>query len=314
LIQEQQLPPLAEIEAFVAVVRTGSFVRAAASLNLSTSAVSRAVARLEAALGVRLLQRTTRTVALTDEGRAYHMRCEGLLDAFQEASESVRVDRSRLTGRLRVEASSAFGRIVLLPALRSLLDAHPDLTLQIGLSDRVVDLVEEGVDVAVRIGWLPDSSLVAQTVGDTRLMTVAAPSLLGAYPTPRRPADLLRLPRVDFFRPSTGKARPWYFERDGVREELPPTARLSLGSAEALVEAAVQGIGVIQTLDYIVNAQVRAGQLVRLLRRWESPGPPVSVVVPSGRYVSARVREFIALVRDALRDTRGNLASSQADG
>jgi LysR family transcriptional regulator, regulator for bpeEF and oprC len=300
------MPPLAEIEAFVAVVRTGSFVRAAASLNLSTSAVSRAVARLEAALGVRLLQRTTRIVALTDEGRAYHMRCEGLLDAFQEATESVRADRSRLTGRLRVEASGAFGRIVLLPVLRNLLDAHPDLVLQIGLSDRVIDLVEEGVDVAVRIGWLPDSSLVAQTVGDTRLVTVAAPSLL-------RPADLVRLPRVDFFRPSTGKARPWYFERDGVREELPPTARLSLGSAEALVEAAVQGIGAIQTLDYIVNAQVRAGQLVRLLRRWESPGPPVSVVVPSGRYVSARVREFIALVRDALRDTRGNVASSQAE-
>lgn len=296
--------PLAGIEAFIAVVRTGSFVRAAASLDLSPSAVSRSVARLEHSLGVRLLQRTTRIVAVTEEGRAYHAQCEGLLDAFQLAGEAVRGERTGLKGRLRVEASSAFGRIVLVPSLSGFLEAHPELTLQVGLSDRVVDLIEEGIDVAVRVGTLPDSSLVAQTLGDSRWVTVAAPSLLDGRPALKRPPDLEKIPRVDFFVSSRGKSRPWFFERDESRLEFEPTARLSVGSAEALVEAARQGLGVIQTLDYVVDEHLRTGQLVRVLPRWEAPGPPISAVMPSGRYMSARVREFIEFVRTTLRVRR----------
>jgi LysR family transcriptional regulator for bpeEF and oprC len=292
--------PLAGVEAFVAVVRTGSFVRAAGSLDLSTSAVSRSVARLEQALGVRLLHRTTRKVALTEEGRAYLAHCEHLLDAFEAASESVRSHRAQPAGRLRVEVSAALGRMVLMPALGRFLAQHPGLELQVGLSDRVVDLVEEGVDVAVRVGVLQDSSLVAQAVGSTRWATVAAPGLLAGRPAVRRPADLLRLPRVDFFYPTSGKVRPWYFERDGVREELAPEGRLTIGGGEGLVEAAVQGLGVIQTLDFLVEPELRAGRIVRLLARWEAPGPPISVVYPSGRYVSARVRAFTAFVRETL--------------
>ena len=292
--------PLAGVEAFVAIVRTGSFVRAAASLDLSTSAVSRSVSRLESALGVRLLQRTTRKVGLTDEGRAYHAHCERLLDAFQEASDAARLERSRPVGRLRVDVSGPFGRLVLLPALRGFLAAHPGLELHVGLSERIADLVEEGIDVAVRVGVLRDSSLVAQTVGATRWVTVAAPSLLAGRPAPRKPGDLTRLPRVDFFYPTTGKVRPWLFERNGVREELAPEGRVAIGGAEALVDAAVHGLGAVQSLDYVLDAELRAGRLVRLLPRWEAPGPPISVVYPSGRYVSARVRAFTELVRAAL--------------
>ena len=296
--------PMAGVEAFIAVVRAGSFVGAAAALDLSTSAVSRSVARLEHALGVRLLQRTTRKVALTEEGRAYQAHCEQLLDAFEAASEAVRLRRSQPVGRLRVEVSVTFGRIVLVPAVQAFLDANPGLELHVGLSDRVADLVEEGIDVAVRVGVLQDSSLVALAVGDTRWATVAAPSLLAGRPQIRRPADLERMPRVDFFYPSTGKVRRWFFERNGVREELSPAGRLTLGGGDALVEAAVQGLGVIQTLDYVVEPDLRAGRLVRLLPRWEAPGPPISVVYPSGRYVSARVRAFTEFVRAALADVR----------
>ena len=160
--------PMAGVEAFIAVVRAGSFVGATAALDLSTSAVSRSVARLEHALGVRLLQRTTRKVALTEEGRAYQAHCEQLLDAFEAASEAVRLRRSQPVGRLRVEVSVTFGRIVLVPAVQAFLDANPGLELHVGLSDRVADLVEEGIDVAVRVGVLQDSSLVALAVGDTR--------------------------------------------------------------------------------------------------------------------------------------------------
>ena len=133
---------------------------------------------------------------------------------------------------------------------------------------------------------------------------MAAPSLLAGRPQIRRPADLERMPRVDFFYPSTGKVRRWFFERNGVREELSPAGRLTLGGGDALVEAAVQGLGVIQTLDYVVEPDLRAGRLVRLLPRWEAPGPPISVVYPSGRYVSARVRAFTEFVRAALADVR----------
>jgi LysR family transcriptional regulator for bpeEF and oprC len=295
--------PLTGVEAFVAVVRTGSFVRAGDALDLSTSAVSRSVARLERALGVRLLQRTTRKVALTDEGRAYHGHCEHMLDAFNQANEAVQQHRATLAGRLRVEVAVSFGRIVLMPALPAFVQAHPALELQIGMSDRVADLIEDGIDVAVRVGEQRDSSLVAQTIGRTRWTTVAAPSLV-ARKSLRRPADLTRLPSVDFLYPSTGRPRPWYFERDGVREELPPSARLGVGSGEALVDAAVLGLGVVQTLDILVEAHLRAGRLVRLLRGWEAPGPPISVVYPSGRYVSARVRAFTEFVRGALHTCR----------
>lgn len=304
--------PLAGVEAFVAVVRTGSFVRAASALDLSTSAVSRSLARLERALGVRLLQRTTRKVGLTDEGRAYHLHCEHLLDAFQQANEAVRLHRATPAGRLRVETPVSFGRLVLLPALPAFLDAHPELELQLGMSDRVLDLVEEGIDAAVRIGDLRDSTLVAQKVGQTRWTTVAAPTLLEGRPAVRRPADLARLSCVDFFYPTTGKVRPWYFERGSVREERPAGARLTIGSGEALLDAAVQGLGVVQTLDFLVEAQVRAGRLVRLLRSWEAPGPPISVVYPSGRYVSARVRAFTEFVREALQASQRKVSARKA--
>jgi LysR family transcriptional regulator for bpeEF and oprC len=300
--------PLTGVEAFVAVVRTGSFVRAGDALELSTSAVSRSVARLERALGVRLLQRTTRKVALTDEGRAYHGHCEHLLDAFNQANEAVQRHRATLAGRLRVEMAVSFGRLVLMPALPAFLQAHPGLELQVGMSDRIADLIEDGIDVAVRVGEQRDSTLVAQTVGRTRWTTVVAPSLLGRKSV-RRPADLARLPGVDFLFPSTGRPRPWFFERDGVREEVATGGRLAIGSGEALVDAAVQGLGVVQTLDLLVEAHLQSGRLVRLLRAWESPGPPISVVYPSGRYVSARVRAFTEFVRAALHTSREPAAS-----
>ena len=288
------------MEAFVAIVRTGSFVRAGNALDLTTSAVSRSVARLERSLGVRLLQRTTRKVALTDEGRAYHAHCEHLLDAFSLASEAVQRGRATLSGRLRVDMPFAFGRLVLMPALPGFIEAHPDIELQLGMSDRIADLIEEGIDATVRIGLQRDSTLVAQTVGRTRLLTVAAPSLLAGRSI-RKPTDLEKLPRVDLFNPATGRARSWSFTRGDVREELEPGGRLQIGGAEALVDAASAGLGVIQTLDFLVDAQVRAGRLVRLLRSWEAEGPPISVLYPSGRYVSARVRAFTEFVRETVR-------------
>jgi LysR family transcriptional regulator for bpeEF and oprC len=292
--------PLTGVAAFVAVVRSGSFVRASATLDLTTSAVSRSVARLEKELGVRLLQRTTRKVTLTEEGRAYFSHCEHLLESFDEAGEAVRRRRAALSGRLRVEVSVAFGRVVLMPALSRFMQANPELELELRMTDRIADLLEDGIDAAVRIGVQSDSSLVAQTIGTTRFATVAAPSLL-AGKTIRRPSDLAQLPQIQFMQVSTGRRRPWYFERKGVREELTPGGRLAIASGDALVEAAVRGLGVIQTMDFLAAPQLKSGQLVQVLRPWVAPGPPVSVVYPTSRFVSARVRAFTDFVREALQ-------------
>lgn len=292
--------PLAGVQAFVAVVRAGSFVGAASALDLSTPAVSRSIARLERALGVRLLQRTTRKVSLTDEGRAYHAHCSRLLEGFAEASDSVKLGRALPQGRLRVDVPMSLGRLVLLPALPAFLAANPALALQFGMSDRLVDLLEEGVDAAVRIGELVDSGLVAQRVGQTRWVTAAAPSYLAGRPRPTRPRDLARMDCIGFFYPSTGKPRTWEFLRKGVREVFEPEARVVIGNAEATVDAAVQGMGVVHTLDFLVEPAIREGKLARVLTGWEAPGPPISVVYPSNRYLSARVRVFADFVKQVL--------------
>lgn len=293
--------PLAGVQAFVAVVRASSFVGAAASLDLTTSAVSRSVARLERALGVRLLQRTTRKVTLTDEGRAYHERCEQVLDAFAQANEMVGLQRAAPGGRLRVDAPVSLGRLVLLPALPQFLDDNPMIGLQLGLSDRIADLLEEGIDVAIRVGEPKDSGLVALRVGQTRWATVASPRYLKGRKAIRRPSDLARMDCVNFFFPSTGKARTWEYRRGAKREVFEPPTRLLIGNPEATVDAAIAGLGVLQILDFEVEAAVRDGRLTRVLREWDPPGPPISVVYPSNRYVSARVRAFVEFVRQTLR-------------
>lgn len=293
--------PLAGVEAFVAVVRAGSFVGAATALDLTTSAVSRSVARLERALGVRLLQRTTRKVALTDEGRAYHERCAQLLDAFAQANELVSSQRATPSGRLRVDAPVSLGRLVLLPALPQFLKDNPMLELQLGLNDRIVNLLEEGIDVALRVGELRDSGLVALKVGQTHWATVASPQYLKARPAIRQPSGLAGMDCVNFFYPSTGKPRTWEYRRGAGHEVFEPTSRLLIGNGLATVDAAIAGLGVVQVLDFEVEPAVREGKLVRLLREWDPPGPPISVVYPSNRYVSTRVRAFIEFVRQTLR-------------
>jgi LysR family transcriptional regulator for bpeEF and oprC len=292
--------PLAGVEAFVAIVRAGSFVGAAGALELTTSAVSRSVARLERALGARLLHRTTRKVTLTDEGRAYYEHCAQLLETFAQASEAVAARSAAPRGRLRVDVPVSLGRLVLLPALPHFLERHPLLELQLGMNDRVVDLLEEGIDAAVRIGELRDSGLVAVKVGQTRWVTVAAPLHLKGRPTVRQPRDLAQVDCVNFFYPSTGKPRTWEFRRAAARELFEPPARLLVGNAEAAVDAAAAGLGALQILDFLVEPAVREGRLVRLLRDWEVPGPPISVVYPSNRYVSARVRAFVDFVRETV--------------
>ena len=293
--------PLTGVQAFVAVVRAGSFVGAAATLDLTTSAVSRSLARLERALGVRLLQRTTRKVVLTDEGRAYHERCTLLLDAFAQANESVTSKRATPSGRLRVDAPTSLGKAVLIPALPQFMKDNPMLELQLGLNDRIVDLLEEGIDVAVRVGELRDSGLVAVKVGETRWATVASPRYLKGRKAVRQPGDLARMDCVNFFYPSTGKPRTWEYRRGAKREVIEPPSRLLIGNPEAAVHAAIAGLGVLQILDSEVEVAVREGKLTRVLRGWDPPGPPISVVYPSNRYVSTRVRAFIEFVRQTLR-------------
>lgn len=292
--------PLSGVEAFVAVVEAGSFVGAGQALDLTTSAVSRAVARLEQSLGVRLLHRTTRRVQPTEEGLAYFARSVRLLRDFAEANEAAAHGRDTPLGRLRAEVPVSLGRLLIVPALPGFLRRFPGVELQLGMNDRVADLLEEGIDVALRIGELSDSSLVAHRIGATRWVTAAAPRYLEAHGIPEDPQDLHGLDCVRFFFPTTGRPLSWQFERDGQRLSVDMPSRLTLGNAEATVEAAEIGLGVTQTLDYMLEPAIRAGRLVRLLQACECPGPPISAIHPSNRYLSSRVRCFIDFARATL--------------
>jgi DNA-binding transcriptional LysR family regulator len=280
--------------AFSAVAELRGFAAAARRLGLSRPAVTRLVAALEARLGTRLLQRTTRSVALTDAGARYLERARRILSDVAEAEGLARADRTEPAGRFVLSAPSLFGRLHVAPLMCAFLARHPALVGELVLSDRPVSLVEEGVDLAVRIGALADSSLVARRVGRTRRVVVGAPSYLERRGTPRRPEELAGHALVQFTGVSPGPE--WRFSRAGREVRLPLAPRFATNSADAAIGHAEQGGGLTMVLAYQVAAAVRAGRLRVILPGFEPPPLPIHLLYPSGRLLSAKVRAFAGQV------------------
>jgi DNA-binding transcriptional LysR family regulator len=228
---------LAGVAAFVRTAQLRSFTAAGRALGLSGSAVAKAVARLEASLGARLLHRTTRSVTLTDDGAVFLAHAQRALAALEDAA-SVVGRATTLRGTLRVDAPVVLGRERLVPALVRWLAAHPHLAVDVRLSDRYTPLIDEGIDVAVRVGPIADSRLVARRLGEQRLALVAAPAYLAARGTPRRPGDLEGHDAVAFRLPTSGRPRPWQLRQGARSLELRPRGRVLLDGGEALVRAA----------------------------------------------------------------------------
>jgi DNA-binding transcriptional LysR family regulator len=280
------------LAAFVKVVECGSFARAAERLSVSTSAVSRQVAELEAHLGARLLNRTTRRLSLTEAGQSFYERSAQLLADLEETEASVRAAAVEPRGTLRVTCGVTFGVRQLAPAVADFAARHPGLAFDLDLSDRTVDLVEDGYDLAVRIGTGGPRGLVSRRLGTMRLVCCASPDYLARHGTPVVPQDLERHECLAYAYVAPGSA--WVFEsRDGARHQPRIVARHRSNNGRMLVALAVAGLGIVLEPDFIVAPEVRAGRLVRLLPGFEPPGSPIAAVYPSRRHLSAKVRSFV---------------------
>jgi DNA-binding transcriptional LysR family regulator len=280
------------LRVFSQVVESGSFSAAADKLALSTTAASRHVAELEAHLQTRLLNRTTRRVSLTESGRAFYERAVQLLadleEAEQEASRAAVVPR----GTIKLTSSVNFGVRHVAPAIAAFLAAHPGVRFDVSLSDRIVDLVEEGFDLAVRIGVPGSDNIVARKLGETRLVPCASPGYLEAHGAPQVPEDLAR--HNCFTYEYVTPRNLWRF-RDATGAERTARVRGSLHSnnGDLLAEAAAQGAGIVFEPAFIVGPEVRAGRLVPLLQEFVAPPLPIYAVYPSRKHLSAKVRLFV---------------------
>lgn len=284
---------LQSMEVFRWVVDLGSFSRAADRLDLSNATVSAHIAGLENRLGIKLLNRTTRRLALTDDGAAYLDHVRRVLADVEETEGLLTAGRTTPRGVLRVDLPTALGRQFVVPALPRFAAQYPDLRVIAILEDRRVDLLEEGVDAAVRIGPLADSSLVARRVYEATFVTCASPDYLALHGTPQTPADLARHQCLGLYSVSSGSVLEWVFEKDGERVAFRPEGALAVSNAEALLDAAVAGAGVAMAGDVMTSRWIAAGALVPILQDWQRKDRyPISVVYPHNRHLSAKVRAF----------------------
>ena len=303
---------LQAMEVFVQVVDTGSFTRAAENLQMPKATVSTLVRNLETALTVKLLNRTTRQISVTADGAAYYERCLAILADVRDAEESLSASRASPSGRLRVDVATGFARHLLIPALPDFFARYPDIDLELGCSDRTVDLIEEGVDCAVRGGELSDSTLIARRVGVLRFITVATPSYIAQHGRPTHPDDLHRHQCIKYFSAKTGKIYDWDFARDGQRIQMRVPGRVAVNDANAYLTATLEGMGVSQLVSFIAQPYIVSGQLERVLDDWCVDPLPVHVVYPQNRHLSAKVRAFVEWIAEMF--TASPVLRAQADG
>jgi DNA-binding transcriptional LysR family regulator len=284
---------------FVAIGDAGSLSAAARRLKVPLPTVSRKLAQLEEHLGVRLVVRTTRKFVLTDPGRTYLDSCRRLLGEIEDAERMAAGEYDAPKGRLYITAPIVFGRLHVLPIALAFLKAYPEVDLRLSLVDRIADMIEDGIDVAVRIAQLADSSLIAARVGTVRLVTCAAPAYLKANGTPRAPSELVQHRCIASANLSATDR--WLYRIDGDDRPVAIRSRLAVTTAEAAIDAAIAGIGITRVLSYQAAAAVKSGKLKLLLRPFELPEIPVSLVHPESRLTPPKVRAFLDFAAPRLR-------------
>lgn len=304
---------LHELEVFVAVADTGSFAKAGARLRLSPPAVTRAISALEDRLGTRVFNRTTRRVTITDIGRRFLESAQRILTDLDTAEKEAIGETAVPQGHLTITASVTFGRSALTPVVCAFLNQHPRITVSVLLLDRVANLVEEGIDLAVRIGALPDSSLIVKRVGAVRRILVASPDYLARRGIPQTPADL-RLHSIIAF---TGLMpnREWRFVDGKSGKSISLTPRFEINDAVASIAAAEAGDGITMALSYMVADKIRDRRLVPVLEAYSPPSVPVHLVYPQSRLISPKLRAFVDFAAPRLREAleRLSLRNDQVD-
>lgn len=287
---------------FSQVIESGSFVGASKRLDLSPTAVSRHVAELEAHLQTRLLQRTTRRISLTESGRRFHERCVQLLAELDEAEQEAASATATPRGTIRLTTSISFGVRHVAPAIAAFLGLHPKVKFDVSLSDRIVDLVEEGFDLAIRIGAVGSENLVARKLGETRVVPCASPQYLARHGVPKTPQDLARH-NCFTYEYVTPRGQWTFRDASGGEHTVRISGSIHSNNGELLAEAAAQGAGISIEPTFIVGPDVRAGRLVPLLENFEAPSGPIYAVYPSRRHLSAKVRLFVEFLLQRFADS-----------
>ncbi|HYF86149.1 LysR family transcriptional regulator [Azospirillum sp.] len=284
---------LSGVSVLTAVVEAGSFVKAAELIGLTDSGVSRSIARLEARLGVRLLDRTTRSVTLTDEGRRFYEEAKPHLDAIEAAAVSVSGAASAVRGRLRVDIDPFFLPLVLAGQLGPFCDRHPELSIEFVTRDHFGDLVADGIDLAIRFGQPRGATLISRQLVEAPILTVASPAYLGRYGRPAHPLELTGHRCLQFIDPSSGRPFGWEFIRGAETIEVPTTGPLTFTDPKSLLEECLAGTGIAQVIGWGVGARLASGALIDLFPDWHGERFPLFVYHPSRQHPPAKVRAFI---------------------
>lgn len=292
---------LTDIVVFVRVVDDGSFTRAAERLKLSRSVVSKYVTRLEGRLGARLLNRTTRRLSLTEAGRIFYQRSRRGLQDIEEAEAEVSRLQEKPRGVLRINSPMSFGILHIAPALPEFLAQHPEVSVEMNLDDRVVDVIEEGFDVSIRIAEMPDSSLIARRLAPCRHVIVAAPAYLEKHGTPRTPEDLRDHNIISFSYQTS--VYDWHFiSPDNKQVSVPVSGSMQANNSLALREALLRGVGITRTPTFVVGKDVQDGRLLPILGNYRTLEVSIYLVYPQRRHLSPKVRAFVDFMADRISE------------
>lgn len=287
--------PYEQMAIFAKVVELNSFTRAAQAMGLPKSTVSVQISKLEERLGVRLLQRSTRSLSLTTAGASYYDYCARMVELADQANTEIERMGERPTGVLRVTAPVNFGTVILSPLAVAFLMRHPDLTIDLLLLDRLVNLIEEGVDLAFRLGPMRDSTLIARSLGPIRHRLCAAPGYMERHSVPTFPRDLRDHDCLPY-----GLRESWRFVRNGERQTIHINGRLSINNLQGLKNAALAGLGIVRLPDYMCSEDLRRERLIEILEDWSEPPTECHAVYPNSRHLPLKVRSFLDFVVETL--------------
>jgi LysR family transcriptional regulator, regulator for bpeEF and oprC len=296
---------LQAMQVFARVVETGGIGRAADSLQIPKATATTLIQQLEAVLGVKLLNRTTRKVSATADGTAYYRRCVAILADIRETEESLAQRQTAPRGRLRVEVPTLMARLVIVPALPGFFARYPDIDLQLGCSEGRSDLIEAGIDCAVWSGELEDSRLIARRLGLLYFGTCAAPAYIAAHGQPRHPDELVAHRCINHFAPRTGKNFDWVFAKNGARIQTSLRGYIALDDENSYVAAAEAGLGVAQIPAFVLKDAMERGRLELLLGDWFAEPAPLHAVYPENRHLSNKIRVFVDWIAELFAEHDG---------
>lgn len=292
---------LEAIKIFAKVAETQSFSKTADLMDIPRGSVSRTIQTLEEQLDVRLLSRSTRQVSLTDAGKLYYERCQQILTDLAEVEAQLTQTRTVSRGTVRIDTSGSIARALVIPTLDAFYKQYPDIDVRIGIADRNIDLIQEGVDFVLRAGALEESSLVARRVANARITTCASPTYLKRCGIPKTVADLEQHVAVNYASPRTGRILPFEFLDNGQTIAITMKGRLAVNEGSSYIESAVRGLGIIQPSRFYVAEHIREGRLVEILPHEATASVPLSIVYPNRNHINSAVRTFMDWLTESLR-------------